>query len=68
MKFGIPEDKLNLFIGKQVHVLWAHRGCTWRLVRVEGQTAHLVTPRTGKSLRAHIKDLYPTRKNMSILQ
>lgn len=59
----IPPDELPAMVGKQVHVRWARSGCTWNLVKVEGRTATLRTPKTKRVITADISDLLYTHKH-----
>jgi hypothetical protein len=38
---SIEDKELPFFIGKKVHVCWAHPGAHWTLVRLEGTLAVL---------------------------
>ncbi|MBD2309892.1 hypothetical protein H6G17_31275 [Chroococcidiopsis sp. FACHB-1243] len=58
----IPKEQLANFIGKQIHLAWAKQGCTWRLLRIEGDRIYLETPKTKKLLVAKASDAMYTRR------
>lgn len=62
----IPRESLSTMIGKRVHVKWAHHGCNWTLIRVDGDIAHLRTPKTRHDMTANVRDLCYTRKHEPI--
>lgn len=59
----IPPEDAPKFIGKFVHVGWAYKACNWILIRIEGEKAVLMTPKTRKFLTVKLTDLYKTRKH-----
>ncbi|AFY91208.1 hypothetical protein [Chroococcidiopsis thermalis] len=58
----IPKEKLANFIGKQIHLAWAKQGCTWKLLRIEGDRIYLETPKKKKLLVAKASDAMYTRR------
>lgn len=62
----IPREQLNAAVGKHVHLAWASHGCVWRLVSVDGEVAHLETPKTRKKRTANVSDLCYTRSNQPL--
>lgn len=59
----IPPDDLPRMRGKPIHLSWARHGCTWVLHAIEGDTLHLITPKTGKRITAKAADAQYTRKH-----
>lgn len=49
--------------GSCYHISWAWRGCYWQLDRIEGETAHMLTPRTRKRITCKVSDLRETHRN-----
>lgn len=60
---SIPQEQLPQYIGKLIHLRWASRGCTWRLLRIEGEVIFLETPKTHKPLTAKASDAMYTRQH-----
>jgi hypothetical protein len=52
----IPPEMLSRMIGQTIHLSWARKGARWKLVRVEGDTLHLVTPKTGRATTARASE------------
>lgn len=73
--YYIPEHKKSvnagykevdtLVIGQVYHVIWAHKGCVWKLVKVSecGNFCTLKTIKTRKELKVKRSDLRHVRKN-----
>lgn len=57
----IPVDELPEMLGKLIHLSWAHKGCVWRLLKINGDQMELITPRTGRRRFAKVKDACYTR-------
>lgn len=62
----IPADRLYEWIGKPVHVIGTRRGCVWILKDVVNTMAFLITPTTGREIKAHISNLYATRRQVEV--
>ncbi len=74
-KYHIPEHKKSvnagykgverLVVGEVYHVIWAHKGCVWKLVSVSscGNFCTLKTIKTHKELKVKRSDLRHVRKN-----
>lgn len=52
-------------LGICYHISWAWRGCYWQLVKIEGDTAHMITPKTRKQFTCKVSDLRMTHKHTS---
>lgn len=53
-------------IGKRYHVVWAYKGCNWKLVDMDTEkgTCTLLAPQSQKRLEnVKLSDLRHTRKN-----
>jgi hypothetical protein len=51
-------------IGEKYHLSWAKsKGMVWKLLSINGEDITMITPKTGKILRAKRKDLRHLRKN-----
>jgi hypothetical protein len=59
----IPRSLLGEFVGRVVHTDWARRGCIFRLEKVEGGRAHLITPKTHRRTIAAARSLMATRED-----
>ena len=44
-------------VGKKYHVAWAHPGCVWVLMAIDGETCTMKTPKTKKTIKVQKKDL-----------
>lgn len=58
----IPRDKISDEMNRPVHVGWARPGCVWILRRIEGEIAHLETPKTHRWSKAHLDQLFYSRR------
>lgn len=59
---GIPQDKLVEMIGKPIHMAKAPAGCVWTLERIEGDTNHLITPKTKRRSTGRAQDACYVRR------
>lgn len=59
----IRADHLSRMLNQTVHVSWACASARWKLLRIEQGKAHLVTPKTGRTLVVDVRDLRYTRNN-----
>ena len=60
---SIPKRELPTMIGKLVHVAGWNRGCCFRLIAYDGDTAWLRTPKTKRSYLVDVTKLQYTRLN-----
>jgi hypothetical protein len=51
-----------------VHLSWAYAGANWTLKSIDGDTAHLITPLTGKPLIANVADLCFTKRQHELYE
>ena len=59
----IPPDKAASQIGNLVHVLDWPKGCCFTLEKIEGENAHLITPKSRKRYTMRVDRLAYTRRN-----
>lgn len=58
----IPKNHIDREIGELVHCCWSRSpGLVWRLKKVLGDIAILVTPKTNKEMRTNINNLLYSR-------
>lgn len=54
-------------IGKSYHLSWAKHGCVWKLLRIDGNTCTMQTPKTRKEIKTDISHLRHTRSEQAKL-
>lgn len=60
----IPSEELPKLVGKSIHLMWAKKGCVWKLVKINPDGTILVmTPVGGKFRTAKACDACYTERH-----